>query len=105
MRQYELIAQHDSRASFYHKATVHILEDGTRELYSYNTLVCTTKDNEVTLIELGHSTTTNRHIKEFLKQEGFKAKNKAQMTKDYCQEENKTVLTIEEPQLNIEVRK
>lgn len=31
----------------------------------------------------GYSTTTLRHIKEFLKQEGFKAETKAQILRDY----------------------
>lgn len=64
---YELTARYDARASFYGKAKVLEREDGTRELYSYNTLVAKEKDGVVEVI-YAPTQTTRRHIKEFKKQ-------------------------------------
>ena len=78
----ELIPRHDSRKSFYKKARVK-QEDNKLILISYNTEVCII-ENEKAHIKGFYSNTTLRHIKEFLKQNGFIADSKAQLEKDYC---------------------
>lgn len=86
---YELSAQYDSRASFYNKAVVH--ESATEKvLYSYNTpVVRIEKDANGynTKAVLGtaatYSATTLRHVKEFLKQNGFKAGSKKEIESMY----------------------
>lgn len=86
--KYYLAPRFDSRKSFYDKAVV---EEycGSKELYSYNHKVCTIttdKDGNKTLVLhylWNYSPTTLRHVKEFLKQEGFKADSKAQIAEDY----------------------
>ena len=82
---YELTPRFDSRQSFYGKATVTGTNTGL-VLRSYGTIVATIDDetNEVTLLpRWSDSTTTLRHVKEFLKQNGFKAESKAQIKADY----------------------
>ena len=79
----ELIPKHDNRKSFYNKAIVE-QENGVLKLYSYNTLVCVI-DNGKPKVIMTYSNTTLRHIKEFLKQNGFKADTKSQIIKDYMQ--------------------
>lgn len=92
MNTYELKAIYDSRASFYGKATVE--EDGENmvlKLTSYSTHVATIQQGEEdlgrteTIAEVygQYSQTTTRHIKEFLKQHGFKADNAKQIMADY----------------------
>ena len=63
---YELSTYYDARKSFYGKALV---EDNGKELilYSYLKKVCYIIGNEIHLISLD-SNTTNRHIREFLRQ-------------------------------------
>lgn len=84
-----LEARFDSRQSFYNKATVTEDKNG-KYLTSYNTVVAriTDKNNGYKIAPYAevygtHSQTTLRHIKEFLKQNGFKAESKAQIEKDY----------------------
>ena len=79
----------DSRQSFYNKATVTEDTNG-KYLTSYNTVVAriTDKNNGYQIAPYAevygtYSQTTLRHIKEFLKQNGFKAESKAQIEKDY----------------------
>lgn len=80
---------YDNRKSFYNKATV--TEDiNGRYLTSYSTVVAriTDKNNGYKIVPYvevygTYSATTLRHIKEFLKQNGFKAESKAQIEKDY----------------------
>ena len=82
MRQvYDLTPQFDSRASFYHKARVEV-EGKEKRLISYSTHVATIKGDKAE-VEGTYSNTTLRHIKEFLLQNGFEAKNKKQIEKDY----------------------
>lgn len=78
---YELNSQYDSRKSFYGKAQV-VYEGNSKVLYSYNTKVAEIKDGKP-IVYGTYSTTTLRHIKEFLKQEGYKAETKEQIEKDY----------------------
>lgn len=86
----ELEARYDARKSFYGKARTSFDKDnGILNLYSYNTLVA-----RIDLITnfaeiLGQwSITTTRHIKEFLKQNGFYVKNTKQIFKDYLPSSN-----------------
>ena len=65
----ELCAIYDSRASFYGKAHVIDYHNGTYELQSYDTIVARIENGKVTKSDIGvHSVTTNRHIREFIKQ-------------------------------------
>lgn len=65
---FELQARYDSRKSFYGKAKV-VVEGNILSLYSYDTLVAVIIDGKVTRADIGvHSRTTNRHIREFIKQ-------------------------------------
>ena len=68
MKILELIPIYDSRKSFYNKAKVLLLPDGTIQLQSYCTTVGEIKNNEYIQLWDGKSQTTNRHIKEFKKQ-------------------------------------
>lgn len=90
---FELNTQYDSAKSFYKKATVRKEFTGTMTIYtltSYTTEVAEVQQNgngdfTVASVFGTHSATTLRHIKEFLKQYGFKADTKAQIEKDYFQ--------------------
>lgn len=76
MRIFELIPLFDNRKSFYGKARVIDHDNGIVELQSYDTIVCRIEFSykeatgyKVTLNGLNeYSRTTDRHIKEFLKQ-------------------------------------
>ena len=68
MYMYELMARYDSRKSFYGKAHVIELDNGVKQLQSYNTIVGEIKDNKYYQLWDGKSQTTTRHIKEFKKQ-------------------------------------
>ena len=79
----ELYPMYDSAKSFYGKAMLEI-EDGTTTLYSYCTKVAEVDTDMNTAKVFGtYSATTLRHIKEFLKQAGYEAKNKSQIEKKY----------------------
>ena len=72
-----------TQKSFYKKAIV-VTEGSKAILYSYMTRVCSIEDREVKLENTNlYSTTTLRHMKEFLKQNGFKAESKKQILQDY----------------------
>jgi len=80
---YDLRPIHDNRKSFYGKALVHT-DDDSIKLQSYNTIVAEIKREPKRAIVRGtYSPTTLRHIKEFLKQHGFRAESKSQIEKDY----------------------
>lgn len=68
MKFLELCPVYDSRKSFYGKAHIIILDDGTIQLQSYNTIVGEIKNNIYNQLWGGKSNTTTRHIKEFKKQ-------------------------------------
>lgn len=88
---YDLDTQFDPRKSFYSKAKVDVQKDGAQVLYSYNTPVCriSADDHKVTLLpRWDESATTLRHVKEFLRQNDFKAETRAQMAKDYILPDN-----------------
>lgn len=85
----ELKAIYDGRQSFYGKAHIRADRDGLT-LISYETEVAKIVDKNngysipaYAVIYGTYSATTLRHIKEFLKQNGFKAESKAQIIKDY----------------------
>ncbi len=76
-----LIARYTSRQSFGGKAEV-ISENSDKKLLSYGTEVANIKNKKAHV--LGRfSQTTMRHIKEFLKQNGFFADTSEQIIKDY----------------------
>lgn len=69
MQIYELSARYDRRKSFYGKAHVIELDDGTKQLQSYNTIVCQVDNNgQYSRLWDGNTQTTNRHIREFQRQ-------------------------------------
>lgn len=79
---YDLMPMYDGRKSFYGKAKVIIMESGEIILQSYDTFVASIKDGEV-IINGFYSNTTLRHIKEFLKQNGFEVGSKKELEKMY----------------------
>lgn len=82
MQQYDLRTEWDSRKSFYGKAWVRN-NDGVLELISYTTRVACIYADKTARVYGTYSNTTLRHIKEFLKQNGFKADNSKQIMADY----------------------
>jgi len=90
---YELTTQYDSRASFYGKARVEVNDTkDVLRLISYTTHVATVLIDPQHLISSTgkqarvygtYSATTLRHIKEFLRQNGFVADNSKQIMADY----------------------
>lgn len=77
----ELKSYYDSRLSFGKKAYTE--EVGSRlNLYSYKTLVAYIKNGKA-YVNGEYSATTMRHIKEFLKQNGFFVSTTKQVLKDY----------------------
>lgn len=80
---YTLQPQFDSAKSFYSKAKVNVTFH-TLTLISYTTEVAEINLRSNTATVNGtYSNTTLRHIKEFLKQNGFKAESKKQIEQDY----------------------
>lgn len=80
---YELIPIYDSRKSFYKKAIVYS-NNGYIKLQSYSTIVAMIDINKgIVGINGIYSATTLRHIKEFLKQNGYIADTQQQILKDY----------------------
>lgn len=63
---------YSSRKSFYGKAKVLKLDEHTYGLYSYGELVAAVRNNEVKLCcYWDYSSTTRRHVREFLAQYAF----------------------------------
>ena len=80
----ELCPYYDSAKSFYGKATVVEIENDVF-LVSYDTVVAFfNRETKIAQVVDTFSQTTLRHIKEFLRQSGFKAETKKQIEKDYC---------------------
>lgn len=77
----KLKPEYDSRKSFYGKAKVFV-EGNDKTLISYQTRVAEIKDGKPIVYGL-YSNTTTRHIKDFLKQNGFKAESSKQIMQDY----------------------
>jgi len=91
MIKVELNSMYDSRKSFYNKAYIVKYDDMNVEaLESYGTEVAifNTKERYVSVRELPkhlYSNTTIRHIREFLKQNGFNADmTKKELLKEYA---------------------
>lgn len=79
---HELQAIYCRQKSFYGKAKV--LQNGnSTKLISYKTIVAEVKNGKPKIYGW-YSATTTRHIKEFLKQQGFMVDNKKQLEKMYC---------------------
>lgn len=68
--------------SFYGKARV-LKENGVIKLLSYDTVIAEIKDNKVHINGF-YSQTSTKHLKEFLKQYGFKTGTRQQLEKMYC---------------------
>lgn len=82
----ELYPYYDSAQSFYGKAKIFEIENDVF-LMSYDTIVAFyNRDTKIARVMDTYSATTLRHIKEFLKQNNFKAENKAQIERDYIKE-------------------
>lgn len=80
---YDMTPQYDARKSFYGKARVDD-DNGELTLYSYNVPVARISNGQVTLLDKWDwSQTTLRHVKEFLKQNGFEATTVSQMRNTY----------------------
>ena len=79
----ELCPYYDSAKSFYSKAKVFEVDNDVF-LVSYDTVVAffNRKENIPRVYDT-YSATTLRHIKEFLRQSGFKAETKKQIENDY----------------------
>ena len=70
----ELKAKYDSRKSFYHKA-IEIYDGLNISLVSYDTVICTIKENGKLVMEYDlndMSVTTKRHFREFCKQHSLR---------------------------------
>ena len=91
---YELASYYNARKSFYGKALVEI-KGRELILYSYLKKVCYIKDNEIHLISLD-SNTTNRHIREFLRQNEWRfsgnEKYKKLIDSDYSKKELENIM-------------
>jgi len=81
MTETELKSIYDNSKSFYKKAYV-LESENKKELKSFSTIVCIIENNKP-IVKNTYSHTSLRHIKEFLKQNGFTAENKNQILKDY----------------------
>ncbi len=87
MNEYYLGAKYDGKKSFSKKARGRE-QNGVKTLKSCGTnLVCV--DRGKACVFGTYSQTTIRHIKEFLKQQGFKVESTAQIVKDYPSEPQK----------------
>lgn len=83
VRIMELCPYYDSAQSFYGKAKVIEIENDVF-LLSYDTIVAFyNRETKIAKVVDTYSATTLRHIKEFLRQSGFKAENKKQIERDY----------------------
>lgn len=86
VRIMELCPYYDSAQSFYGKAKVIEIENDVF-LVSYDTIVAFyNRETKIAEVVDTYSATTLRHIKEFLKQSGFKAETKKQIERDYMKE-------------------
>ena len=81
----ELCPYYDGRQSFYGKAKVVEIENDVF-LVSYDTVVAFyNRTVKIPRVYDTYSATTLRHIKEFLKQNGFIAESKKQIERDYME--------------------
>jgi hypothetical protein len=77
----------DSHKSYYGKAIV-TEEDGKKILTSYSTDVAEIENGKAKVNGL-YSATTTRHIKDFLRENGFKVESSKQIMKDYGEKKGK----------------
>ena len=82
----ELQAIYCRQKSFYGKAKI-IREKGTIKLQSYNTIIAEIKNGKLHINGF-YSATSTRHLKEFIKQNGFKTGTKKQLEKLYFRKLN-----------------
>ena len=68
--------------SFYGKAKIIRVKD-TIKLKSYNTIIAEIKNGKLHINGF-YSATSTKHLKEFLKQNGFKIETKKELEKMYC---------------------
>ena len=83
----KLSCVYDKRNSFYGKAKVLIDDEGNKYLKSYNSIIAEIHKDKVKInsnIPNCFSQTSLRHIKEFLKQNGFKVGTKKELINMYC---------------------
>lgn len=100
---YGLNPKYDSRSSFYGKAQVDTGDKGDKnKLYSYDTLVAEIKDGKPVVYGT-YSATTLRHIKEWLKQLGFKAETSKQIMADYGVKQESCKEALEEKNFQVVV--
>lgn len=86
VRIMELCPYYDNAQSFYGKAKVIEIENDVF-LVSYDTIVAFyNRETKIAEVVDTYSATTLRHIKEFLRQNGFKAETKKQIEHDYMKE-------------------
>lgn len=78
---YELSCQYDRKQSFYGKAKVRV--EGNRTILTSYTTDVAYIENGKAVVNGMYSNTTLRHIKEFLKQNGFIADSWKQIERDY----------------------
>ena len=76
MREEKLSCRYDSAKSFYGKAKVIYEDDGSLALKSYSTIVMRIIKGQPIRTWGGYSSTTMRHVNEFMRQNGFGAGNK-----------------------------
>ena len=79
----ELECVYNSQKSFWGKATVDN-EDGMVVLRSFDSRVAGISEGTVILFMQSFTNTTLKHLKEFLKQHGFRAETQKQILKDYA---------------------
>ena len=77
-KRYFLVPR-ENRKSYNCKAVVEIHEDGSRHLFSYNTRVAQISSSGVPVVFDIQSATTLRHIKSFLMESGFDARDRNQV--------------------------
>ena len=78
---------YDSCKSFYQKAYIET-DKKKLSLYSYNTLICTIKNNKIKVFNM-QSATTIRHLKEFLSQNDIDFKDSKDIKKRFFMEGSK----------------
>lgn len=100
--EYWLAPRYETAQSFYNKAKV-VVEYDTKSLISYGVCICQiAKVGLETVVKiynfcdyngksLTFSNTSLRHLKEFLKQEGFKAESSTQIQNDYLVSETEQI--------------
>ncbi len=79
---YDLVPRFDTAKSYYGKAQVELITDGAI-LYSYGTIVAKFQHGLVSVEVDKLTQTTLRHVKEFLKQNGYVAETKKQIIANY----------------------